>query len=172
MKIINCDFKYASEILDIFNEAILNTTALYDYKPWNMEIMKAWFEFKVMHNFPVIGLVDDAGKLMGFGSYGMFRLRPAYKYTVENSVYIHKNYRGKGLGKILLQEIIKNARAQNFHSIIAVIDTENESSIKLHEKYGFKNVGILPQVGYKFGKWLDVIFMQLILETPTRPVEG
>lgn len=172
MKIINCTEEYASQILEIFNDAIINTTALYDYNPWTMETMRVWFENKRMHNFPVIGLVDDSGKLMGFGSYGQFRIRPAYKYTIENSLYVHRDYRGRGLGKILLAEIIEHAKRQQFHCIIGVIDAENTVSIGLHESFGFKNVGTFKEVGFKFGKWLDAAFMQLTLPTPEKPVEG
>ena len=172
MKIIKCTPEYASQILDIFNDAILNSTALYDYKPWTMDTMKVWFETKAQHNFPVIGIVDDEGVLMGFGSYGQFRMRPAYKYTIENSLYVHRDHRGKGLGKILLNEIISHATSQNFHSIIAVIDASNEISIDLHRKAGFTQVGVFREVGYKFGRWLDAAFLQLNLETPEMPEEG
>lgn len=172
MKIIKCTPEYASQILDIFNDAILNSTALYDYKPWTMDTMKVWFEAKAQHNFPVIGIVDDEGVLMGFGSYGQFRMRPAYKYTIENSLYVHRDHRGKGLGKILLNEIISHATSQNFHSIIAVIDASNEISLDLHRKAGFTQVGVFREVGYKFGRWLDAAFLQLNLETPEMPEEG
>ena len=170
MKIIACSSEYASQILDIFNDAILNTTALYDYKPWTMETMKVWFATKEQHNFPVIGIVNDENRLMGFGSYGQFRLRPAYKYTVENSVYVHPDHRGKGLGKLLLQEIIKHAIAQDYHAIIGVIDATNKVSIGLHRQLGFEEVGTFKQVGFKFDQWLDAVFMQLILPTPQHPV--
>ena len=172
MKIIKCTPEYASQILDTFNDAILNSTALYDYKPWTMDTMKVWFETKAQHNFPVIGIVDDEGVLMGFGSYGQFRMRPAYKYTIENSLYVHRDHRGKGLGKILLNEIISHATSQNFHSIIAVIDASNEISLDLHRKAGFTQVGVFREVGYKFGRWLDAAFLQLNLETPEMPEEG
>ena len=172
MKIIKCTPEYASQILDIFNDAILNSTALYDYKPWTMDTMKVWFETKAQHNFPVIGIVDDEGVLMGFGSYGQFRMRPAYKFTIENSLYVHRDHRGKGLGKILLNEIISHATSQNFHSIIAVIDASNEISLDLHRKAGFTQVGVFREVGYKFGRWLDAAFLQLNLETPEMPEEG
>jgi L-amino acid N-acyltransferase len=172
MKIINCTEEYASQILTIFNDAILNTTALYDYNPWTMDTMRIWFETKRQHYFPVIGLIDDNGQLMGFGSYGQFRIRPAYKYTIENSLYVHRDYRGRGLGKILLAEIIEHAKQQQYHCIIGVIDAENTVSIGLHESFGFKNVGTFKEVGFKFGKWLDAAFMQLTLPTPNKPVEG
>lgn len=171
MQQIFCTEEYASQILDIYNDAILNTTALYDYKPWTMETMRVWFENKRQHNFPVIGLVDDNGRLMGFGSYGQFRIRPAYKYTIENSLYVHRDFRGQGLGKILLAGIIEQAKLQQYHCIIGVIDAENEISIGLHQSFGFELVGTFKQVGYKFGKWLDAAFMQLTLQTPENPTE-
>jgi phosphinothricin acetyltransferase len=172
MKLISCTEAYASQILDIYNDAILNTTALYDYKPRTMETMQVWFETKRLNNFPVIGIVDETGRLMGFGSYGQFRIRPAYKYTIENSLYVHRDFRGRGLGKILLAEIIEKAKSQQFHCIIGVIDDENQISIGLHESFGFEHVGTFKEVGFKFGKWLDAAFMQLTLQTPEYPVEG
>jgi L-amino acid N-acyltransferase len=171
MKIIQCDFSFAAQILEIFNDAILNTTALYDYKPWSMETMKVWFETKQQHNFPVIGIIDEDGTLMGFGSYGMFRIRPAYKYTIENSIYVHKDFRGKGFGKILLTEVVDHAQNNNYHSIIAVIDASNEVSIRLHRNLGFAEVGMFKEVGYKFGRWLDAAFYELILSTPNNPTD-
>ncbi len=171
MKIILCTEEYAPQILAIYNDAILNTTALYDYKPWTMETMKTWFAYKREHNYPVIGIVTDDGVLMGFGSYGQFRVRPAYKYTIENSLYVHQSYRGQGLGKVLLEQIISHATAQEYHSIIAVIDAENELSIGLHAKFGFQHVGTFKEVGFKFGRWLDAAFLQLNLPTPATPVD-
>lgn len=171
MKIIQCTSEYASQILEIFNDAILNTTALYDYQPWTMETMEIWFRTKAEHNFPVIAAVDDENRLLGFGTYGVFRIRPAYKYSIENSVYVHRNHRGKGIGEILLREIIRQATEQNYHTIIGVIDATNEASISLHKKCGFSDTGTIRQVGYKFGRWLDATFMQLILPTPESPDE-
>lgn len=169
MKIISCTFEYAAQILDIFNDAILNTTALYDYEPWTMDTMRVWFDTKIQHGFPVIGVVDDENRLLGFGSYGMFRVRPAYKYTIENSLYVHRDFRGQGLGKILLEEIIRKAREQDFHCIVAVIDAENATSIALHQKFGFNQVGVFKEVGFKFGRWLDAAFLQLTMDTPKEP---
>jgi len=171
MKIILCDPTYSKQILEIFNDAIKNSTALYDYQPRTMENMKTWFEHKNKGNYPVIGIVDEQGQLQGFGSYGAFRAWPAYKYTIEHSLYIHKNHRRRGLGRILLQEIIKNAIAQDYHCLIAGIDSTNETSIKLHKAFGFEFSGKIRQVGYKFSKWLDLEFYQLILKTPLAPNE-
>jgi len=109
---------------------------------------------------------------LGFGTYGTFRVRPAYKYTVENSLYVHKDFRGKGFGKILLGEIIKNAKDQNYHCIVGVIDSANETSIQLHKSFGFEFSGQIKQVGFKFNRWLDVDFYQLLLPTPQFPIDG
>ena len=172
MKVIQCDSSYAGQILAIFNDAILNSTALYDYKPRTPEMMTAWFENKVRGNYPVVGIVNEAGELMGFGSYGSFRDRPAYKYTVEHSLYVAKSWRRQGIGKRLLQEVITKAQGQNYHVLIGGIDSENSASIRLHEQFGFQLAGTLHQVGFKFGRWLDLQFYQLLLSTPANPVDG
>jgi phosphinothricin acetyltransferase len=172
MKIIRCDNAYSEQILAIFNEAILNSTALYDYKARTPEMMTAWFEAKRKGNYPVIGVISNEGALMGFGSYGIFRVWPAYKYTVEHSIYVEASCRGRGIGKVLLQEIITSARAQNYHALIGGIDSQNAASIALHKRFGFRHAGTLHQVGFKFGRWLDLAFYQLILETPLTPAAG
>lgn len=105
------------------------------------------------------------------GSYGTFRAWPAYKYTVEHSAYVHKDHRGLGLGRQIMKSLIAAAQENNVHALIGGIDTTNVGSIALHEGLGFKHVGTLPQVGYKFGRWLDLSFYQLLLDTPLNPVE-
>ena len=171
MKIINCNREYANQILEIFNDAIINSTALYDYKLRTMDSMKSWFDAKEKNNYPVIGIVENNNELLGFGSYGAFRAWPAYKYSIEHSIYINKNYRGKGYGKTILREIILNAEKQNYHCLMAGIDANNEVSIKLHKSFGFELCGKIKQVGYKFKKWLDLEFYQLLLKTPNNPNE-
>ncbi|PWA05499.1 GNAT family N-acetyltransferase [Flavobacterium laiguense] len=150
-------------ILDIINYNILNTTALYDYNIRSYEQQKAILEEKINKNFPVIVAVEE-NKVVGFGMYGEFRFREAYKYTVEHSVYVDNGHQGKGIGKLLLQELIQLAKNQKLHTMIAVIDAENQSSVDFHEKFGFKTVGIIKESGYKFDRWLHSVFMQLILE--------
>lgn len=173
MRVIQCEQnRHAAAILAIFNEAILNSTALYDYKPRTMEMMTAWFEAKSKANYPVIGIENDAGELMGFGSYGTFRAFPAYKYTVEHSVYVDARFRGQGIGKRLLQEVISAAQGQGYHVLVGAIDAANATSIRLHESLGFANCGTIRQAGFKFGRWLDLVFYQLILATPSNPVDG
>ena len=166
-----CGNEQLPEILEIFNDAILHSTALYDYKARTMENMIPWYAAKVKGNYPVVGAFDPSGHLLGFGSYGSFRNWPAYKYTIEHSVYVNHNYRGKGIGKILLTEIVKNAIAQDYHVLVGGIDASNTASIKLHERLGFVYSGMIRQAGYKFGEWLDLSFYQLILNTPEFPVE-
>jgi L-amino acid N-acyltransferase len=171
MRVIDCDNSHSDAILAILNDAIVNTTALYDYKPRTSEMMAAWFEAKRRGNFPVIGVVSDDDELMGFASYGTFRAFPAYKYTVEHSLYVAQPYRGRGLGKLLLQQIIERAETQGYHVLVACIDSANAVSISLHNRFGFEQVGAMPRVGFKFGRWLDICFYQLTLRTPTEPVE-
>ncbi|HXT11900.1 MAG TPA: GNAT family N-acetyltransferase [Candidatus Angelobacter sp.] len=173
MPVVQCEpGRHAAAILAIFNEAILNSTALYDYKPRTMEMMAGWFEAKAKGKFPVIGIENDAGELMGFGSYGTFRAFPAYKYTVEHSVYVDVRFRGQGIGKRLLQELIKLAQGQDYHVMVGAIDSTNAVSIRLHEALGFTHSGIVRQAGFKFGRWLDLVFYQLILVTPAKPMDG
>ena len=163
---------HADAILAIFNEAIVNSTALYDYKPRTPQNMVTWFETKRAGGFPVIGVEDHAGALLAFGSYGSFRAWPAYKYTVEHSVYVHGDHRGRGLGRTVMQALIAAATRNDLHAMIGGIDATNTASIALHERLGFRHVGTLPQVGFKFGRWLDLAFYELILGTPAHPVDG
>ena len=171
--IVTCTHeRHAGAILDIFNEAIVNSTALYDYAPRTPESMEAWFEAKRKGGFPVMGVEDGQGRLLGFGSYGGFRAYPAYKYTVEHSIYVEKHQRGRGLGRVLMRELIARARANDVHAMVGAIDAANAGSIALHESLGFERVGMLPQVGFKFGRWLDLAFYQLLLDAPAQPVDG
>lgn len=170
-QLVECHFeRHAEAILAIFNEAIVHSTALYDYQPRTPQNMVAWFEAKRKGNFPVVGIEDEQGKLLAFGSYGSFRAWPAYKYTVEHSVYVHKEHRGQGLGRQVLQLLIARAREQQLHALVAAIDASNTGSVTLHERLGFQHVGTLPQVGFKFERWLDLAFYQLLLDTPQHPV--
>jgi phosphinothricin acetyltransferase len=134
--------------------------------------MSLWFRTKDDGRFPVVVAVDDSDTVLGFATYGAFRAYPAYKYTVEHSVYVHRDHRGLGIGRALLRDIIARASGQQYHVMIGVIDFGNAASIALHERQGFHRAGVIPQVGYKFGRWLDAAFYQLILATPADPVDG
>jgi L-amino acid N-acyltransferase len=170
--LVECDRTRGPEILAILNDAIENSTALYDYRPRTMAMMEAWFDDKEQNHYPVIGAVDDQNRLLGFGSYGPFRSRPAYKYTIEHSVYVERTSRGQGVGTLLLAAIIERAKEQQYHNVIGGIDAENTVSIALHKRFGFEFCGRVKQAGFKFGRWLDLDFYQLILETPVHPVDG
>jgi phosphinothricin acetyltransferase len=168
---VDCDERHAPAILAIFNDAIVNTTVVYDYVPRPPESMDAWFAAKRKGNFPVIGIEAEDSALIGFATYGSFRHFPAYKYSVEHSVYVEKSHRGKGLGRILLQRIIEAAQAQDYHTMIGVIDSENAASMRLHEAFGFEKCATLREVAFKFNRWLDIVFYQKILPTPEKPVD-
>jgi phosphinothricin acetyltransferase len=173
MDFIRCIYEtHAGAILEIFNDAILNSTALYDYKPRARDTMTGWFKAKEDGGFPVIGAVDAIGRLLGFASYGTFRAWPAYKYSVEHSVYVHKDHRGKGIGAALLQKLIQAAEERQYHVMVGGIDMTNSVSIALHEKFGFVHAGTIRRAAFKFGTWRDLGFYQLLLETPAHPVDG
>ena len=159
-------------MLGIFNDAIVNSTALYDYKPRPPESMVGWFKAKEAGRYPVIGAVDEGGQLLAFASYGPFRAWPAYKYSVEHSVYVQKAHRGKGIGQALMRQLITAAKEQQYHCMVGGIDIANAGSIAMHEKLGFTHAGTIRHAGFKFGRWLDLGFWQLLLETPTTPHDG
>lgn len=158
------------EILAIYNDAIVNTTAVYHYKPHTLEMRTEWFEDKVKNNLPVL-VVEVNSQVGGFATYGSFRPWPAYKYSAEHSVYVHTGFRRQGLASMLMKEIIKHAEQREVHTLLAGIDADNAGSIALHQQLGFIQVGHFRQVGYKFEKWLDLQFFQLILQNGLRPIE-
>lgn len=149
-------------VLEIVNYEILNTTAIWDYDTRTLAQQIDIFNEKQQHNFPFI-VAEKEGKLVGFGTYGTFRHKIGYRFTVEHSVYVHKDYFGNGIGSLLLKELIELAKNQNLHTMIGVIDSENHGSIAFHQKLGFEIVGHIKQTGFKFDRWLDSIFMQILL---------
>lgn len=171
MRIAACNFTQAPEILAILNEAIINSTALYDYKPRTMAAMEEWFEAKKKRDYPILGAIEEDGAFAGFASYGAFRSWPAYKYSVEHSVYVQKENRGRGIGKMLLGALIDAAKHQEYHMMIGGIDSNNSVSVRLHQSLGFTHCASIKHSGYKFGRWLDLEFYQLILPTPLIPRE-
>ena len=157
-------------ILDIYNHAIEHTTAIFEYRPHTLDMRREWFKAKTTAGLPVTAAVED-DRVIGFASYGPFRAWPAYKYTVEHSVYVDVNTRGRGVGRALVNEMIAEARRRDIHAVIAGITTDNLASLHLHRTLGFVEVAHFDEVGYKFGHWLDLTFLQLLLETPSRPIE-
>lgn len=160
--------KDAGDILDIYNDAILNTTAVYSYKPHAIDMRLEWMEEKNRHNIPVF-VAEVNGKITGFATYGPFRAWAAYQYTIEHSVYVHKAYRQQGIARSLLLHLIEAVKQKPIHTIIAGVDANNIASISLHQKLGFAEIGTFKQVGYKFNNWLDLKFMQLILDNDFKP---
>jgi phosphinothricin acetyltransferase len=158
------------EILEIYNHAVLNTTAVYTYKAQAYEDRKLWFDNKKAEGYPVF-VYEENGKVAGFATYGPFRAWPAYKYTIEHSVYVKPDCRSKGIGTILMKELIKDSNERGYATMVAGIDSLNDRSIKMHEKLGFECSGVIKRAGYKFEKWLDLVFYQLSLKGPQNPIE-
>jgi phosphinothricin acetyltransferase len=150
-------------ILEIYNDAVLNTTATYDYEPRTLEHRTQWFEDRQREGYPVFVALDEIGAVIGWSALNPFHARMGYRFTSENSVYVAADRRGKGVGRLLLAPLIEAARAKGLHAIIAAIDADNEASIRLHARFGFEKVGHFKQTGFKFGRWLDVVYMEKIV---------
>lgn len=150
------------EILEIYNDVIRHTTAVYDYDPHTLEMRRQWLNTKREQGFPVF-VATENGKIAGLSSIGPFRAWAAYKYSVENSVYVAADCRGKGIGKLLIPPLIETAKNLKLHTIIAGIDATNKASLRLHEHFGFVEVAHFKEVGHKFNRWLDLKFLQLLL---------
>lgn len=148
-------------ILAIYNEAVLHTTATYDYEPRTMDAQRQWLETKRAQKLPVLVGVER-GAVAGFASYGPFRAWAAYLYTVENSIYVAPEHRGRGVGTAILGPLVELARARGFHAMVAGIDATNAPSLKLHAKFGFEPVAHFREVGWKFERWLDLVFLERI----------
>ena len=162
--------KDLSDILEIYNDAILHTTAVYTYKPQTLESRQIWYEQKKEEGYPILVFELDE-KVVGFATFGPFRAWPAYKYSIEHSIYVNKNYRKKGIGTALLKELISIAREREYMTLIAGIDAQNEKSIDMHKNFGFVYSGTIKKAGFKFNRWLDLAFYQLELNGPKQPVE-
>jgi L-amino acid N-acyltransferase YncA len=172
VRIVECSHDvHGAAILAILNDAIVTSTALFDYAPRPPESMIEWFRAKEARRFPVLGAVDDRGVLLGFATYGTFRQWPAYKYTIEHSVYVHRDHRRRGVARALMAHLIAAAEAQGYHVMVAGIDAANAASIALHSELGFVPAGTIRHAGFKFGRWLDLAFYQRVLRTPSDPVD-
>lgn len=150
-------------ILEIYNDAVRHTTATYDYEPRTLEHRLGWFEDHARSGLPIFVATDEAGQVVGWSSLSRYHDRMGFRFTVENSVYVAADRRGQGIGGLLLQPLVEHARAHGLRAIIAAIDAANETSIRLHRRFGFETVGVFQQVGYKFDRWLDVAYMELLL---------
>lgn len=158
-------------VLDIYNHAILTTTAVFSYQPHTLEMRREWLRGKQDGGYPVL-VAERAGEVVGFATYGPFRAWPAYKYTIEHSVYAAPHVRRAGVGRALMDCLIEHAREREYHAVIAGIVADNEPSLRLHEALGFVEVAHFREVGFKFGRWLDLKFLELLLDTPRQPYES
>ena len=150
------------QILAIYNEVIRNSTAVFSNEEFTAARGEAWLEAKRGRGFPMIVARDSSG-ITGFGTFGEFRAWPGYRHTVEHSVHVRTDRRGQGIGRSLVIALLARATAMGKHVMIAGIDADNTVSIGLHTSLGFTRVGHFHEVAFKFGRWLDLIFMECIL---------
>jgi L-amino acid N-acyltransferase len=152
-------------ILDIYNDVIATTTAVYAEQPVTLNDRLSWFRARRAHDFPVLVAEDETG-VIGFASFGDFRAAPCYRYTVEHTVHVRADRRRRGIARALLDDLIPKATAMGKHVVIAGIDASNHASLELHRGLGFEPAAHFRQVGRKFDRWLDLVFMQRILGQP------
>ncbi len=164
IQICPCDRSHVAAIREIFNEVILTSTALFEYEPRSLETVAAWLQEKQTAGLPVLGSFED-GSLLGFASYGSFRPFAAYRLTVEHSVYVHADHRGRGVGRALLRAIVKEAQDRGLHLMVAGIESTNLASIELHKQFGFRHAGTVHEAGRKFDRWLDLDLYEKRLST-------
>ena len=149
-------------ILAIYNDAVINTTAIWNDTPVDLENRRQWFAGRMAKNYPVL-VAERAGEVIGYASYGDWRAFEGFRHTMEHSVYVRSDRKGGGTGTALMQALIEEAQARAVHVLIACIEAGNAASIGLHEKLGFRLVGCFGEVGQKFGRWLDLTCMELRL---------
>ncbi|WNW13162.1 N-acetyltransferase family protein [Pseudomonas sp. DTU_2021_1001937_2_SI_NGA_ILE_001] len=150
-------------ILDIYNDAVLNTTAIWNEQPVDLDNRQAWFYARQAQGYPILVALDPLGEVVGYSSFGDWRPFEGFRHTVEHSVYVRADQRGKGLGPQLMTALIERARACGKHIMVAAVESGNAASVALHQRLGFAITGQMPQVGTKFGRWLDLTFLQLDL---------
>lgn len=147
------------QILAIYNEVIAHSTAVYSETPATLADREQWWQARVAQSYPVL-VAHSGSTILGFSSFGDFRAWPCYQRTVEHSVHVHAQYRGRGLGARLIEPLFGRAAALSKHVMIAAIDAQNEASLRLHARLGFEHAGLFREVGFKFGRWLDLVFLQ------------
>lgn len=147
------------EILGIYNDVVLTTTAIYDETVSTLEQRRAWFEARRSQGLPVL-VGEEAGEVIGFSSFGEWRARWGYRFTVEHSVHVRADRRGRGYGGALIEALFPRAASMNMHVMIGHIDSAASASLRLHEKLGFERVGFYREVARKFDRWLDLVAVQ------------
>jgi L-amino acid N-acyltransferase YncA len=149
-------------ILAIYNEVIEHSTAIYSETPVTLEDRTNWFRTRVGQGYPIL-VARDAADVVGYSTFGDFRAWPGYRFTVEHSVHVRADRRGQGIGSQLVAALIPRAQALGKHVIIGGIDADNLASIRMHERLGFERAAHMKEVGWKFGRWLNLLFMQRTL---------
>ena len=155
-------------IRDIYNDAVRNTTAIWNEQPVDLANRQTWFQARQAQGYPILVSIEN-DEVTGYASFGDWRPFEGFRYSVEHSVYVRHDQRGKGLGPRLMQALIERARIGGKYVMVAAIESGNQASIRLHERLGFITTGQMPQVGIKFGRWLDLTFMQLALNPGAEP---
>ena len=153
----------------IYNDAVQNTTAIWNETVVDVANRRAWWADRLRLGYPVLVAVDAADQVVGYASFGDWRAFDGYRHTVEHSVYVRNDQRGGGIGRALMLALIDRARALGKHVMVAGIEAGNTASITLHRRLGFHQVGVMEQVGMKFGRWLDLAFLQLTLDDRRQP---
>ncbi|KRP58329.1 GNAT family N-acetyltransferase [Pseudomonas trivialis] len=155
-------------ICAIYNDAVLNTTAIWNEQPVDLANRQAWFQVRQAQGYPILVSIEN-DEVTGYASFGDWRPFEGFRYSVEHSVYVRNDQRGKGLGPRLMEALIERARTCGKHVMVAAIESGNRASVRLHERLGFITTGQMPQVGIKFGRWLDLTFMQMALNPGAEP---
>lgn len=153
----------AEGIKAIYNHAVAHTTAIWNDTLVDTANRRQWLSDRQAMGFPVLVAVD-ADQVLGYASFGPWRAFEGFRHTVEHSVYVHPDRHGQGIGQALMKALIERARTQQIHVMVAAIEAGNSASIRLHQRLGFEQTGLMPQVGTKFGRWLDLAFLQLRLD--------
>jgi phosphinothricin acetyltransferase len=154
-------------ILTIHNAAVAETTAIWDVDPEDLYDRVTWHQEQVRDGYPVL-VADLDGVVAGYASYGPWRAKPGYRHTMENSVYVGEEFHHRGVATALMTELLERARKAKVHAMIAGVESSNTASLALHRKLGFEVVGTLPEVGWKFDRWLDLTLLQLTFPGPHR----
>lgn len=149
-------------VLAIYNDVVATSTAIYRDTPATLDDHRAWWTDRVAQGYPVLVAVEEA-HVVGFASFGDFRSWPGYRFTVEHTVHVRADRRGAGIGHALMLPLIERAEALGKHVMVAGIDGANQGSLRFHARLGFERVGHLREVGFKFGRWLDLVLMQRAL---------
>lgn len=160
--------KDAGPIAGIYNQAVRDTVAIWNDSEVDVANRRAWIADRQVAGYPVL-VLEEGGEVIGYASYGPYRPFDGYKYSVEHSVYVRSDHHGRGYGRLLMEALIERARKGKVHVMIGGIAAENEGSLVLHKKLGFVETGRMPEVGQKFGRWLDLVFMQLNVDNRREP---